>query len=636
MAQYGTTEFNASGRIIECLHSVLDQLILSEENDQEEFADCRSDVHSALDYNQENINQKRQREYLGNITISHTDVLFDGENNDDSKPIHFKMMQQLSARRRIKAAPKPILQRIISETFDVNETENIKRLKEEFAKKSDINMSNLESVKKQSILVDKYSSLAKEISDFSKILDQFKIILSNFPEPLRNSQIYNGSCDSRDRVDKQFLKFENRSYNQISNLDNAFNILCGEMDKISLFARQLGEIAHKDQADIEMQRQQQQLKQEQEMILQRQQQQMLLQQQMYIQTAPQPQTIRTSTPINISNTQDFPENFFKLSTLKSPTKMTPALSPKELITQLEDLEMKCNTWEKEWSKERIINFKRIANTTINAISSHDMDSLMDKINLLHSLLSGQTVTALNITFKAESQNEIGYCSNLITAKLIKKGEQEISSNSKAAHPIACVAVCLCSTHPSLAQLLLASLYRACPLIAPMFPSPNRPHSTEEYLLSIGYRRKEGKLEDLEEFSTRMKGILRLYTCIMQFPIEGISSVFPIKSHFHGIGKAWEWIVHIIQGPIVPGVSDLALYEAFEFMGFRMGLVYGSQFLKLLRLARNDLIPRLSSDCPAEHNPSIARLQKFLDDHKTHIPETDGAFSVGFWKQNIFK
>ena len=626
--QSHTTEFNASGRINESLHSILDQLILSEENDDEEFTDCKSDLNSEIASNRSS-SQQRQRDTLYNLTISYTDILFDGDSSVSSQPIHFKMMEQLSARRKSSSLPKPVLQRNISETFDVNESESIKRIREEFAKKSNINMSNLESFRKQAILLDKYSNLSNEISDSSNNFEQFKIILSNFPDSLRSSQIYNESCECRNRVDRQFLKFENRSYNQISDLDNAFDILCVEIEKVNLYAKQLDEILRRHQAGIEIQRQQQQ----QQMVLQ---QQMLLKQQVSIQTPPQPQTITTSTPIQPSKTtQDFPENFFKLSNLKGPT-TTLALSPKQLITQLENMEQKCSAWDKKCSKEKILNFKRIANTTINAISSHDMDSLMGKINLLHSLLSGHTVSALDITFKAESQEEIDYCSNLITAKLIRRGEQEISSNPKAAHPIACVAVCLCSNHPSLAQLLLASLYRACPLIAPMFPSKDTPLNTEAYLLSVGYRRKEGKLEELDEFSVRIKGIMRLYTCIMQFPIEGISSVFPIKTHFHGVAKAWEWLVRILQGPVVPGVSDVALHEAFEFMGYRMGRVYGSQFFKLVQLASNEFVPRLSSVSPAEHNPSIARLKKFLDEHRTQIPETDGAFSVGFWKKNVFK
>ena len=633
-------EYNASGRINESLSSILDQLILSEENDNEEFTDCHSEVNSEITSNR-SVSQQRQRDTLSNLTISYADNLFDGETSVSFQPIHFKMLEQLSTRRKSNTVPKPVLQRNISETFDVNESESIKRIRDEFTKKSNINMSNLESFRKQAILLDKYSNLAEEISDFSNDFEQFKIILSNFPESLRSSQIYNESCECRNRVDKQFLKFENRSYNQISDLDNAFDMLCVEIEKVNLYGKQLNEMFRRHQAEIEIQKQQhqqqQQQQQQQQMVLQ---QQMLLKQQMSLQTTPQPHTITTSTPIQPSKTiQDFPGNFFKLSNLKgltTTTTTTPALSPKQLITQLEDMEQKCSAWDRKCSKEKILNFKRIANTTINAISSHDMDSLMGKINLLHSLLSGQTVSALDITFKAESQEEIDYCSNLITAKLIRKGEQEISSNPKAAHPIACVAVCLCSNHPSLAQLLLASLYRACPLIAPMFPPKDTPHNTEAYLLSVGYRRKEGKLEDLDEFSVRIKGILRLYACIMQFPIEGISSVFPISTHFHGVAKAWEWLVRVLQGPIVPGVSDVALHEAFEFMGYRMGRVYGNQFFKLVQLASNEFLPRLSSVSPAEHNPSVARLKKFLDEHKTQIPETDGAFSVGFWQKNVFK
>ena len=90
-SQYQTTEFNASGRINGSLHRILDQLIHSEENDQEEFLDCRSDVNSAADSNQDNIFQQRQRDALCSINISYLeDTLFDGESNDFSQPIQLK------------------------------------------------------------------------------------------------------------------------------------------------------------------------------------------------------------------------------------------------------------------------------------------------------------------------------------------------------------------------------------------------------------------------------------------------------------------------------------------------------------------------------------------------------------------
>ena len=144
----------------------------------------------------------------------------------------------------------------------------------------------------------------------------------------------------------------------------------------------------------------------------------------------QQQLIHTSTPIHPpKSSENFPEDFFKLSTLKVPAKSLKT-DPKELIKQLTELEAKCSVWEKQWPKDKILNFKRVANTVINTISSHDVDSLLVKINILHSLLCGQITNVLNLSFRAESKDEIDYFSNLITAKLIKKGEQEVSSNPK--------------------------------------------------------------------------------------------------------------------------------------------------------------------------------------------------------------
>ncbi|KAI6661596.1 hypothetical protein LOD99_13469 [Oopsacas minuta] len=623
-----TTEFNESGRINESLHSLLDQLILSEEIDQDEFVDCRSNIDSEIDSFHSEIPRKNQT--IINYTFStKQDLLFEDEEYSFSQPIQLKMFQQqLGARRRSRTEPKPILQRKGSDNYDVNQNENIKKLKLQFAKKSDRNISNLETVQKQSILVTKYSNIGKEILSFTNIFDQLKHAVSSCPEQLQNTQLYRYARDFIGKIATQLLQFENRNYNQVSDLENAFAQLGSDIAKVSLTIGELQAARVKYQTDIDKQKQQQQQQQQQIMLLQ--------QQQLQIQTAPQHHMIHTSTPIHPpKSNENFSDNFFKLSNLKSPIQNSPIQPPQELIKQLETLETKCSAWEKQWKRDKIMNFKRVANTTINAISSHDVDSLIEKIYILHKLLSGQIINAFNLSFKAESEDETDYFSNLITNKLIKKAEQEISSNSKSAHPIACVVVCLCSNHLCLANLMLASLYRSCPIIAGIFPTQTQINS-KEYLLSIGHKVKDNKLEDLEEFSTRVKGILRLYTCIMQFPIEGIKTVFPIKLHFHGLDMAWAWIVKILQGPLVPGVSDVALHEAFEFMGYRMGKIYGSQFFKLMDLARKEFVPKLSLASPAENNPSLARLKKFLDDHKTDVPETNGAFPVGFWRKNVFK
>ena len=619
------TEFNESGRINESLHSLLEQLLLSEEFGEDEFVDCNSRPVSEMESSHAEVSRIQPKENILNYTFSNTqDNLFEVEEDHHALPIHLKMMQQLGERRRSRTEPKPISQRKIFDKFDVNQNENIKKLRSDFAKKNDQNISNLESVQKDAILVTKYSQISNEISDFMDILKNLKDVVSNCPEKLRNTQLFKYASDFIGKIEKQLLPFENRNYNHLSDLDNAFAILHSDMEMMRAALKQLQDNIFRYQADIDTQRQQSLLQQQQR-------QQLLLQQQQQLQL--QQQLIHTSTPIHPpKSSENFPDNFFKLSTLKVPTRT----DPKDLIKQLVELETKCTIWEKQWQKDKINHFKRVANTTINAISSHDVDSLLVKINTLHKLLSGQTIDVLNLNFRAESKDEIDYFSNLITAKLIKKGEQEVSSNPKSAHPIACVAVCLCSNHPSLSKLLLAALYRACPLIAPIFPAQTTQLDSKEYLLSIGYKVKEDKLEELGQFSSRIKGILRLFTCIMQFPIEDVNTVFPIQTHFYGVDKAWAWIVQLLQGPLVPGVSDVALHEAFELMGNRMVKIYGSQFLKLMGAARGDFLSRLSAASPPEHNPSLARLKKFLDDHKSEISETDGAFSAGFWKKNVFK
>ena len=130
---------------------------------------------------------------------------------------------------------------------------------------------------------------------------------------------------------------------------------------------------------LQQQQQQQQLLQQQQQLLQQQKQQLQQLQQQQLQL--QQQLIHTSTPIHPpKSSENFPEDFFKLSTLKVPAKSLKT-DPKELIKQLTELEAKCSVWEKQWPKDKILNFKRVANTVINTISSHDVDSLLVKINI---------------------------------------------------------------------------------------------------------------------------------------------------------------------------------------------------------------------------------------------------------------
>lgn len=70
--------------------------------------------------------------------------------------------------------------------------------------------------------------------------------------------------------------------------------------------------------------------------------------------------------------------------------------------------------------------------------------------------------------------------------LQKQGDEQVSSRSEAAFPVAGVAVSLCVSFPELRELMLAHFHASCPVLVPFYAQNKGLSDVERYRYSILY------------------------------------------------------------------------------------------------------------------------------------------------------
>ena len=127
-------------------------------------------------------------------------------------------------------------------------------------------------------------------------------------------------------------------------------------------------------------------------------------------------------------------------------------------------------------------------TALNAISAQTRDHLNDKLAKLTMLLAGKPVTMKDIQICAgQHKSGVKYCTALLAKKIVRQGEDVVSSKAEAAFPIAAVALALWDKFPDFGRLLLAYFFEFCPMLAPFYPPRAEGQSEKDYLTSIGYK-----------------------------------------------------------------------------------------------------------------------------------------------------
>ncbi len=93
--------------------------------------------------------------------------------------------------------------------------------------------------------------------------------------------------------------------------------------------------------------------------------------------------------------------------------------------------------------------------------------------------------------------------------------------------------------------------------------------------------------------------IRLFAAIVQSPASrGRSHPFGMHPRlmsvdFLGLAEGWVWLARAINsGPVIAGVSPLAIQAFIQVAGPALSRQFGRQFHKLILCLRDDLVPDL--------------------------------------------
>ncbi|KAK9512146.1 hypothetical protein O3M35_000632 [Rhynocoris fuscipes] len=255
--------------------------------------------------------------------------------------------------------------------------------------------------------------------------------------------------------------------------------------------------------------------------------------------------------------------------------------------------------------------QKAINLPVNAISPCSAAHLTDKLKKLTTLLNGQHVTVADKRVSATSHPlGIIYCKNLLAEKIVKLGEQVVSSKPDAAFAIAAVTVAIWIEFPDFGKLLLAHFYRRCPYLIPVYWKLEENQTEEEYYKKLGFTYNDGVREELNMFLKRQGGIVRLFASLM---ITEKKKSLQSQPHPFNLGEGWKFLVAFVKLEPKPEISATILYDVLDVIGSSMLKLYGIQFNKLLHVICKFYLPRIIEATPeGKQGGPLCRLKTFLE------------------------
>lgn len=285
-------------------------------------------------------------------------------------------------------------------------------------------------------------------------------------------------------------------------------------------------------------------------------------------------------------------------------------------------------------KQYKFDLHRAVTTPINAISDQSPSHLLDKIQRLVKLLSGQSVQMSGKQISiAKHPAAKPFCKDLLAKKLVQQGSQQVSSSHSSAFPIAAVIVGIWSSFPDIGDLILAQFYDQCPFLVPFYIPRTAELTDSEYFASLGYLCSEGEIEEQGKFLKRMTGIVRLYAAVISsLPPQGKS-----QQHPFGLEKGWTWLARMLNLDPRPDYTATALYEFLAVAGHTLMRQYKKQFGKLLNTLVLEYVPKIEKVTAKAQSGPVVRLKVFLEacikDQK--IPVPDGYLTPQWWHSPSF-
>lgn len=263
---------------------------------------------------------------------------------------------------------------------------------------------------------------------------------------------------------------------------------------------------------------------------------------------------------------------------------------------------------------------KAVNTPINAISSQSGEDLLDKLDRLTRLVTGNLV--------ASHPAGRAFVLDLMAKKFVSQGKH-VAHQQDTAFPIAAVIVGLWKNFPEFGELFLAHVYAKCPYLVPCYiPKPTSGTMDADYYRALGYNCVDGVLETEGEFLKRMSGITQLYAAVIQSSMpKGMSLPHP-----HGPGNGWAWLSAILNLEPQPKITATVILHFLEVCGHTLQATYKIQFQKLLLLLCKDFFPKIKAVTPAGSIGSLSRLEVFLQRclKQGKIPRPDGTLPPNFW------
>uniref|UniRef100_A0A674NPA1 mRNA export factor GLE1 n=1 Tax=Takifugu rubripes TaxID=31033 RepID=A0A674NPA1_TAKRU len=293
----------------------------------------------------------------------------------------------------------------------------------------------------------------------------------------------------------------------------------------------------------------------------------------------------------------------------------------------QDLSSPANAQTKKLKQE----LQKAATIPVSQISSNSGSQVKELFDKIDQFLSGQPVMlegkSVSTSMHPQAQNFAFY---KVAEKFVKQGEEEVASHFEAAFPIAMVASGIWEQHPQVGELILAHLHKKCPYAVPHYPAMKDGSTVEDYQRLLGYRVDSSGVEDQNSFLKKMSGMIRLYAAIIQqkWPFSSKQGPPP-----HALNHGWRWLAQMLNMEPVSDITSTLLFEFLEVCGNALMSQYRDQFWKLIRLLKEEYLPRIEAVTCAGQMGSVIRLKNFIEGalRSRTISPPKGQLSAGFWR-----
>uniref|UniRef100_A0A8C5QEF9 mRNA export factor GLE1 n=1 Tax=Leptobrachium leishanense TaxID=445787 RepID=A0A8C5QEF9_9ANUR len=263
--------------------------------------------------------------------------------------------------------------------------------------------------------------------------------------------------------------------------------------------------------------------------------------------------------------------------------------------------------------------QRAVTIPVSQISTGPASLLREIFEKLNSFLLGKQMTSSGqkVSVTQHPQGMEFACYRL-AEKFVKQGEEEVASHHKAAFHIAAVASGIWEAHPRVGELFLAHLHKKCPYAVPFYPAYKEGTPFEEYQRLLGYRVEDSVAEQQDIFLKRMSGMIRLYAAIIQIRWPFGTQ----QSHPHGLNHGWTWMAQTLNMEPLVDVTATLLFDFLEVCGNALLKQYQGQFWKMLRLLKDEYLPRIERITSDAQMGSLTRLKFLLEVRILNIQGTD--------------